>query len=94
MATDKQYNVNSDIHSSSDHDEGDERLKESGDKSPEIEFSRMGKALAHRALYGSNTNRRGKSRKFRNQDIKTLPSRLSKVSLADETADTSPRLPD
>ncbi|KAF2325109.1 hypothetical protein GH714_022807 [Hevea brasiliensis] len=40
------------------------------------------KALAHRALYSSSSSRPG-SRKVRNNDVKTLPSRLNKVSLAD-----------
>ncbi|TXG63338.1 hypothetical protein EZV62_010332 [Acer yangbiense] len=42
----------------------------------------FGKALAHRAVYGSGTRRAG-SRKDRTNDARTLPSRLSKVSLAD-----------
>ncbi|KAL3531517.1 hypothetical protein ACH5RR_010839 [Cinchona calisaya] len=49
--------------------------------------SSLSKALAHRALDGSNINgRRGRTRKVRNcEELKVLPSRLSKVSLADET---------
>lgn len=42
----------------------------------------FGKALAHRALYGSSSRRSG-SRKVRTSDVKSLPSRLSKVSLAE-----------
>lgn len=48
--------------------------------------SSLSKALAHRALYGSNGSRLGRSsRKGRNKDIKVPASRLSKVSLADQT---------
>lgn len=42
----------------------------------------FGKALAHRALYGSGSRSSG-SRKVRTNDVKSLPSRLSKVSLAE-----------
>ncbi|KAJ4838638.1 hypothetical protein Tsubulata_004231 [Turnera subulata] len=45
---------------------------------------RFGKALAHRALYGSGS-RQGGGRKARANDARALPSRLSKVSLADDT---------
>lgn len=55
--------------------------------------SRLGKAVAHRAVYGPNMSRRqGKSRKVRNQlfvDNKTLPSRLSRVSVADDYDETA-----
>lgn len=46
----------------------------------------FGKALAHRAVYGSGSRRAG-SRKDRTSDVRTLPSRLSKVSLAKYTED-------
>ncbi|KAL5791901.1 hypothetical protein ACOSP7_000495 [Xanthoceras sorbifolium] len=46
----------------------------------------FGKALAHRALCSPGTRRAG-SRKDRTNDVRTLPSRLSKVSLADYTDD-------
>ncbi|KAJ0112085.1 hypothetical protein Patl1_00921 [Pistacia atlantica] len=48
------------------------------------EKSDLGKTLAHRAVYGTSS-RRGGSRKERTNDVRTLPSRLSKVSLADDT---------
>lgn len=48
--------------------------------------SSLSKAVAHRAVYGSNGGRPGRSKKGRNRDLKVLPtSRLSKVSLADQT---------
>lgn len=46
----------------------------------------FGKALAHRAVYGS-VSRRAVSRKDRTDDVRTLPSRLSKVSLAEYNED-------
>lgn len=58
-----------------------ERLDDEKDR-PE---SSLCKALAHRAIYGSNNSRRGRSRSIKNQVLKVLPSRLSKVSLSDET---------
>nr|GMD26791.1 hypothetical protein A4A49_04505 [Ipomoea batatas] len=54
------------------HDDSDETRR------PEYH---LGKALAHRAIYGS---RRGRGRKTRSTDNKSPPSRLSKVSSADE----------
>ncbi|KAJ6940880.1 hypothetical protein NC651_006873 [Populus alba x Populus x berolinensis] len=48
-------------------------------ETPTSAVPRFGKALAHRALYGSSS-RHGGSRKARSSDVKTLPSRLSKVS--------------
>ncbi len=42
----------------------------------------FGKALAYRAVYGSSSRRTG-SRKVTTNDLKSLPSRLSKVSLAE-----------
>ncbi|CAN4091364.1 unnamed protein product [Withania somnifera] len=48
------------------------------------EYRLLGKALAHRAVFGSGSHR-GRARKVRNtNDLKTLPSRLSKVSSSDE----------
>ncbi|KAJ7973031.1 Heparan-alpha-glucosaminide N-acetyltransferase [Quillaja saponaria] len=44
------------------------------------ENTHFGKALAHRAVYASTSRRR----KVRIQDVRTLPSRLSKVSMADD----------
>ncbi|PHT86016.1 hypothetical protein T459_08122 [Capsicum annuum] len=53
-------------------------------KASTSEFRFLGKALAHRAVFGAGS-RRGRARKVRNMnDLKTLPSRLSKVSLANE----------
>ncbi|EOX95211.1 Uncharacterized protein TCM_004762 [Theobroma cacao] len=45
------------------------------------------KALAHRAVYGSSSRRSTGSRKVRSTDARTLPSRLSKVSLADDDSE-------
>lgn len=45
--------------------------------------SHFGKALAFRAVYGSSSNHTG-SRKVRANDVKALPSRLSKVSSPDQ----------
>ncbi|KAF9688140.1 hypothetical protein SADUNF_Sadunf02G0166200 [Salix dunnii] len=53
-------------------------------ETPTSVVPRFGKALAHRALYGSSS-RHGGSRKARSSDVKTSPSRLSKVSLANDT---------
>lgn len=45
--------------------------------------SNFGRMLAHRALFGSSSRREG-SRNGRTSDVRMLPSRLSKVSLADD----------
>ncbi|XVF80641.1 hypothetical protein PTKIN_Ptkin15bG0090400 [Pterospermum kingtungense] len=45
------------------------------------------KALAHRAVYGSSSRRGSGSRKVRSNDARSLPSRLSKVSLADDDSE-------
>ncbi|KAF5741546.1 hypothetical protein HS088_TW10G00546 [Tripterygium wilfordii] len=45
-----------------------------------------GKALAHRALHGSSSQR-GVNRKVRTNDAMASPSRLSKVTLADDADD-------
>lgn len=47
------------------------------------ETSEQGKAVARRAVYGS-IQRRRRGRRAREIDTRRLPSRLSKVSLADE----------
>ncbi|KAJ4727762.1 hypothetical protein OWV82_000807 [Melia azedarach] len=47
--------------------------------------SNFGKALAHRALYGSGSRHAGSRKERTNDASRTLPSRLSKVSLADDT---------
>ncbi|KAF5726353.1 hypothetical protein HS088_TW22G00030 [Tripterygium wilfordii] len=52
--------------------------------SNETKKSHLGKALAHRALHASSTRRSGGSRKVRTNDTMALPSRLSKVTLADD----------
>ncbi|GLT70270.1 hypothetical protein SLA2020_423620 [Shorea laevis] len=49
--------------------------------------SHFGKALAFRAVYCSGSRRTG-SRKVRANDVKSLPSRLSKVSLPDQEDST------
>ncbi|CAK9147408.1 unnamed protein product [Ilex paraguariensis] len=43
----------------------------------------LGKAIARRAVYGSSRGRG--SRKVKTNDVRMLKSRLSRVSLADET---------
>lgn len=60
------------------HDDSDETRR------PEYQ---LGKALAHRAIYGSGSGgrRRGRGRNARSTDNKSPPSRLSKVSSADDT---------
>ncbi|KAL0418875.1 UNVERIFIED_CONTAM: hypothetical protein Sradi_1301000 [Sesamum radiatum] len=56
---------------------------ESSQNSGERTDSCLGKALALRAVYGPS-HRRRRGRWVRNNDAKKLPSRLSKVSIADE----------
>ncbi|KAF3436514.1 hypothetical protein FNV43_RR23606 [Rhamnella rubrinervis] len=68
MATEKGNAEVSDTHSVSNQDNS-------------IEQTHFGKALAHRAVYGSRSRSGGRSR---TNDAKTQPSRLSKVSLAAE----------
>lgn len=46
----------------------------------------FGKAMASRALSGSHS-RRGHGRKLKNTGARLLPSRLSKVSLAEDSTD-------
>ncbi|KAI9122749.1 hypothetical protein K1719_005638 [Acacia pycnantha] len=48
--------------------------------------SNMGKELARRALLRSHQRRNGR-RKVANNSVKSLPSRLSKVSLADDSGE-------
>ncbi|EEF47303.1 conserved hypothetical protein [Ricinus communis] len=80
MATEK---ANAEV--SNTHTDGNqEKSAESSSNSKEFTAPpRFGKALAHRALYGSSSRRAG-SRKVRDNDTRTLPSRLSNVSLADD----------
>lgn len=74
------YNSNS-CHEQCDDGETRQQDHKTGSRN---EYRLLGKALAHRAVFGSGS-RRGRARKARNMnDLKTLPSRLSKVSLADE----------
>ncbi|WCJ23381.1 hypothetical protein M5689_005408 [Euphorbia peplus] len=49
-----------------------------------VKSSSFEKALAYRALYGSH-NSRSKSRNVTNYGTRLSPSRLSKVSLADDS---------
>lgn len=63
-----------------DQDKATQRLQPADSK--EQRKSNFGKALAHRALYGSSSRR---GRKDTTNNARTLPSRLSKVSLADDT---------
>lgn len=64
-------------------DDGDTRQQDHN-KGSRDQYQLLGKALAHRAVFGSGS-RRGRARKVRNMnDLKTLPSRLSKVSLAED----------
>ncbi|CAN4093011.1 unnamed protein product [Withania somnifera] len=90
MASDKATCEVSETYSSNGCQEqcGDGETREQDHtKSSRSEYRLLGKALAHRAVFGSGS-RRGRARKVRNtNDLKTLPSRLSKVSLADEGQD-------
>ncbi|KAM6541498.1 hypothetical protein CsatB_005945 [Cannabis sativa] len=81
MATEKETTEVSDIQNDrrSIH-ENTERLSKCKQSSEELHF---GKALAHRALYGAGSGS-GHRRKLRINDVKAQPSRLSKVSLAEE----------
>ncbi|GFP80625.1 hypothetical protein PHJA_000205800 [Phtheirospermum japonicum] len=57
---------------------------ESSQNSSEEETdSGLGKAIARRAVYGSS-HRKRRGTRLRNSDAKKLPSRLSKVSIADK----------
>lgn len=71
----------------------DENQASSSEKLPNGEqrgVSNLGKTLAHRAIFGPG-RRRPTDGKFRSNEVKALPSRLSKVSLADgrETSESS-----
>jgi hypothetical protein len=55
-------------------------------KTPSTSNSNFEKVLAQRALFGSR-NYRTKGRKIKNNGANMLPSRLSKVSLADDSSD-------
>ena len=51
--------------------------------SKQSENGHLGKAVAYRAVYGSYSSSRSGTRNARNSDARMLPSRLSKVSVAD-----------
>lgn len=55
------------------------------EKSAERSEYRTGKVLAYRAVYGSGHRRRRRSRKCKSSEERLMMSRLSKVTLADET---------
>ena len=78
MATEKANARVSQTQSSSTQDNSTDQSENS--KQSATPF--FGQALAHRALYGSGSRSSG-SRKVRTNDVKSLPSRLSKVSLAE-----------
>ncbi|XVE73392.1 hypothetical protein DITRI_Ditri11bG0114400 [Diplodiscus trichospermus] len=79
MATQKATSDHTHTYSSSEEDTTERSA--SGQESAKYHFS---KALAHRAVYGSSGRRSTPNRKVRSNEAKTLPSRLSKVSLADD----------
>lgn len=79
MASEKAKDEISDL-TIQDQDNATQRLQPADSK--EQRKSSFGKALAHRALYGSSSRR---GRKDTTNNARTLPSRLSKVSLADDT---------
>lgn len=54
-------------------------------RSTETAESQLVKTLAQRALHGSSRHHRTGRRRIRNNDVGPLPSRLSKVCLADKT---------
>ncbi|KAH0634051.1 hypothetical protein KY284_036837 [Solanum tuberosum] len=87
MAAEKAtYGASETYNTSGCHEECDdgETRQQDHSKDSRAEYRLLGKALAHRAVFGSGS-RRGRARKVRNMnDLKILPSRLSKVSLADE----------
>ncbi|XVF72701.1 hypothetical protein PTKIN_Ptkin12aG0141400 [Pterospermum kingtungense] len=82
MATEKS-NANDQTQSYCNEENSTERSA-SSKESDKFHFS---KALAHRAVYGSSSRRGIGGRKVRINDARTLPSRLSKVSLADDDSE-------
>ncbi|KAL3625989.1 hypothetical protein CASFOL_029538 [Castilleja foliolosa] len=62
-----------------------ESSQNSSEEETEID-SALGKAIARRAVFGSSQHKRRGAR-LRNSDAKKLPSRLSKVSIADKLED-------
>ncbi|GLT42607.1 hypothetical protein SLA2020_165980 [Shorea laevis] len=66
------------------HDEiSQENSEDRSTAGQSTQFHHFSKALAHRAVYGPSSRRDG-SKKVKTSDVRTLPSRLSKVSLADD----------
>ncbi|KAG2697580.1 hypothetical protein I3843_07G112600 [Carya illinoinensis] len=80
MATEKE---NAEISNTKSSSIGDSSTEQSANRKRPATIFYFGKALAHRALHGPSSRRTG-SRNVRTTDIRTLPSRLSKVSLADD----------
>ncbi|XVF32855.1 hypothetical protein REPUB_Repub17cG0118600 [Reevesia pubescens] len=78
MATEK---ANADQTQSYSSEENSTERSTSSQESAKFHFS---KALAHRAVYASSSRRSTGSRGVGSNDARTLPSRLSKVSLADD----------
>ncbi|OMO82043.1 hypothetical protein COLO4_23271 [Corchorus olitorius] len=91
MATDQKaiadhHTVDVDTQSYNTEENRTERSASSHESTKFVHFS---KALAHRAVYGGSSSRRSSgTRKIRSNDARTLPSRLSKVSLADDDDDS------
>ncbi|WCJ22286.1 hypothetical protein M5689_004381 [Euphorbia peplus] len=81
MATEK-TNGDPEISSSQNEESNQQYFR---DMSEELTAPRFGKALAHRALYGSSSRGSGNGRKVRDDGRRKLPSsRLSKVLLAND----------
>lgn len=62
-------------------------LAERSSNSKETDQCHVGKALVHRALFGSSRRRAGGRKVRTNDTARTSPSRLSRVSLADDEAE-------
>ncbi|CAB4291911.1 unnamed protein product [Prunus armeniaca] len=58
--------------------------RENGRTSTRDDISSFGKALASRAIYGSSSSSSSNRRTGSSREARTQPSRLSKVSLADD----------
>ncbi|XWS31787.1 hypothetical protein CRYUN_Cryun23aG0106100 [Craigia yunnanensis] len=81
MATEK---ANADQTQTYSTEENSTERSASSQESAKFHFS---KALAHRAVYCSSGRRGTGSRMVRSNEARTLPSRLSKVSLADDDSE-------
>ena len=81
MSSDKAYSRELDNTTSSSTNQGN-----SSEEFPTTAKSNVGKELARRALLRSHQRRNGK-RKIASNSAKSLPSRLSKVSLGDDSAE-------